>query len=69
MPKKTSRLKMTEFGALSEPEMAARLVDAFRASDASRLARVREDVERHPSRVLANALVNTAWRNGPVDSR
>ena len=32
-----------------------------------RLARVRGDVERHPSRVLANALVNTAWRNGPVE--
>jgi hypothetical protein len=24
-------------------------------------------VERHPSRVLANALVNSAWRNGPVE--
>ena len=23
---------------------------------------------RHPSRVLANALLNTAWRNGPVEN-
>jgi hypothetical protein len=68
MPKKTSRLKVTEFGALSESEMAARLVEAFGASSPQHLARVREDVERHPSRVLANALVNSAWRNGPVEN-
>jgi hypothetical protein len=68
MPKKTSRLKVTEFGALSEPEIASRLVEAFRASAASHLERVRADVERHPSRVLANALVNSAWRNGPVEN-
>jgi hypothetical protein len=68
MPKKTSRLKVTEFGALSEPEMAARLVEAFGASNPKHLARVREDVERHPSRVLANALMNRAWRNGPVEN-
>lgn len=68
MPKKTSRLRVTEFGALSEPEMAARLVEAFAASNPQHLARVREDVERHPSRVLANALVNSAWRNGPVEN-
>jgi hypothetical protein len=68
MPKKTSKLKITEFGALSEPEIAARLVGAVRASDASRLDRVCADVEQHPSRVLANALVNSAWRNGPVEN-
>ncbi len=68
MPKKTSKLKVTEFGALSQPEMAARLVTAFGASDAPRLERVRADVERHPSRILANALVNTAWRNGLVEN-
>jgi hypothetical protein len=28
---------------------------------------VRADAERHPARVFANALVNTAWRNGPVE--
>ncbi len=67
MPKKTSRFKVTEVAALSEPGMAARLVEASRAADAARLARVREEVERHASRVLANALVNMAWRNGPVE--
>ena len=64
MPKKTSKLKDTGFAALAEPDMAARLVEA---AYPSHLERVRADVDRHPSRVLANALVNTAWRNGPVE--
>jgi hypothetical protein len=68
MPKKTCRLEVTEVGALAEPAVASQLVDAFRTSQASRLERVRADVERHPSRVLANAFVNTAWRNGPVEN-
>jgi hypothetical protein len=68
MPKKTSRVKVTELEALSAPEIAARLVEAARASDHARLERVRADVEHHPSRVLANALVNIAWRNGPAES-
>ena len=61
------RLKVTEVGALAEPRFASLLVEAFRVSHASHLEQVRADVERHPSRVLANALVNTAWRNGPVE--
>lgn len=67
MPKKTSRMKVTEVAALAQPGLASQLVDAFRASQASRLDRVRAEVERHASRVLANAFVNTAWRNGPVE--
>ena len=67
MPKKTSRLKVTEVGVLAEPGLASQLIDAFRACQPSRLEQVRTDVERHPSRVLANAFVNTAWRNGPVE--
>jgi len=64
MPKRTSKLKVTEFAVLSTPEMAVHIVHA---PDASRLARVRADVELHPSRVLSNALVNCARRNGPVE--
>ena len=62
MPKKTSKLKVTEFAALADPEVAARVVQA---TDATRLDRARAAADRHSSRVLANALVNTAWRNGP----
>ena len=65
MPKKTSKLKVTEFAALAEAEMATRVV---RAAAGARLERVRAEVERYPSRVFANALVNTAWRNGPVET-
>ena len=64
MPKKTSKLKVTEFGALADPAMAERVIQV---AEASRLGRVRADAERHPSRLLANAMVNTAWRNGPVE--
>jgi hypothetical protein len=65
MPNRTaSKLKVREFSALAIPEIAARVVQA---ADAERLARVHADAERWPSRMLANALVNTAWRNGPVE--
>jgi hypothetical protein len=65
MPKKTSTLKITEFAALAAPDLAARLVQA---SDAERVERARRAAENCPSRVFANALVNTAWRNGPVEN-
>jgi len=68
MPRKTSRPEMTELAALAVPEFAARLVRATGESRPGRLDRARADVDRFPSRVLANALVNSAWRNGPVES-
>ena len=65
MPKKTAKLQVTEFGALAMPEMAARVVEL---APAERLRKVGGDVEVHGSRVFANALVNTAWRNGPAEN-
>jgi hypothetical protein len=65
MPRKTSALKMTELWALADAAMATRVVEA---ADAERLARARANAGRRPSRVFANALVNSAWRNGPVES-
>jgi len=64
MPIKTSRASPCPFQALASVEMAHRLEQAV---DPGLLAKARADVERHPSRVLANALVNVAWRNGPVE--
>jgi hypothetical protein len=64
MLKKTSRIQITEFAALAQPEIAARLVEA---SDAMRLERARTGSECFPSRIFANALINSAWRNGPVE--
>jgi hypothetical protein len=46
------------------PEFAARVAGAVHAD---RLTTVRAEAESHPSRIFANALVNTAWRNGPVE--
>ena len=62
IPRNTSTLKAGPFTALADPEMGVRLV---RATDPARVARVRADAERHPSRLFANALVNVVWRNGP----
>jgi hypothetical protein len=45
--------------------MAARVVEM---TDGERLERARPEVERHASRVFANALLNTAWRNGLVEN-
>ena len=65
MPIRTaSKLKVKEFSAIAMPETAALVVQA---ADPERLARVRADAERWPNRMFANALVNTAWRNGPVE--
>jgi hypothetical protein len=56
---------LAAFAALAVPTMANRLVHAV---DPERLARVRTDVAGHPSRVFATAMVNVAWRNGPVEN-
>jgi hypothetical protein len=64
MPAKAARPKFAPFMALASPDVATKLVEA---THPDRLARARLDVERSASRVLANALVNVAWRNGPVE--
>ncbi len=63
-PKTRPRPVGSDFVMLAMPEVAAKIAEA---TDAARLARVRADAEVHPSRVFANALVNRAWRNGPVE--
>jgi hypothetical protein len=63
-PKTRPRPLGSEFVTLAMPEFAAKIAEA---TDAVPLARVRADAEVHPSRLFANALVNTTWRNGPVE--
>jgi hypothetical protein len=65
MPTRTARPTGGPFATLADRELATRLVEAC---GPERVTRVRADAERHPSRVFANALVNTAWRIGPVES-
>ncbi len=64
LPKVRPRSEGAAFAMLAMPEIADKIV---RAIDADRLAAVRADADRHPTRLLANALVNVAWRNGPVE--
>ena len=64
MPQKTSRARFGTLAELSHPHAAQRLA---RVAPPDLLARVRARAERHPSRLLANTMVNVAWRNGPVE--
>jgi hypothetical protein len=65
LPKMRPRPQGSNFAMLGMPEVAAKVIEAI---DATRLASVRADAETHPSRIFANALVNTAWRNGPIEN-
>lgn len=64
MPQKTAKAERHPLAGLSNPEMAGLFVKAVGNEG---VARVRAEVDRHPSRVFANALVNVAWRSGPVE--
>ena len=46
------------------PEFAATLMPRARGD---RGRRARASAEAHPTRVLANAIINACWRNGPVE--
>jgi len=50
--------------ALADASVAEHLV---RETAPPRRDRAQVAVERHPTRALANAIVNAAWRNGPVE--
>lgn len=65
MPQKASRPeRRLPFVPLALPEVAKQIAES---TDADRLSLARRDAEHHPSRVFANALVNVAWRNGPIE--
>jgi hypothetical protein len=51
--------------SLAHPELAATMT--LNRSDDRYTDRVRE-AQEHPTRVLANALINACWRNGPIES-
>ncbi len=64
MPKKGPPLRVTKFGALADPDLAKRIIES---SDPVRVERARGISESHPTRVFSNALINTAWRSGPIE--
>ncbi|MDJ0764255.1 MAG: hypothetical protein QNJ97_14835 [Myxococcota bacterium] len=49
---------------LARPSTASQLIDAVPPLV---LENARADVQAHPTRVLANAMTNFCWRNGPVE--
>jgi hypothetical protein len=64
MPMRRPTLKYSTLQALANPEISAPLVESC---DPVRLERVRADAESFASRIFSNALINHAWRNGPVE--
>ena len=64
-PKAKKSVRPNVFAKLGEASFACQLVELADAQN--RTASIRADVELHASRVFANALLNTAWRNGPVE--
>ena len=54
----------TQFAMLALPEVREQMT---RKVPELRLAKVRADAEAHAGRVFSNALLNSAWRNGPVE--
>jgi hypothetical protein len=67
MPQRAARRLKGSFEALGNADVAAQLLAAMRSTPPAHVDRVRGDAEQHPSRLFANALVNVAWRNGPVE--
>jgi hypothetical protein len=65
IPKTQPRPAGSNFAILAMPEVAAGILGAAKATH---LASVRAAAQSHPSRLFANALVNAAWRNGPVEN-
>jgi hypothetical protein len=64
LPKLRPTPRGSEFAMLAIPGVASAIIGS---TSGESLARVRSGAESHPSRIFANALVNVAWRNGPVE--
>ena len=63
LPAATPDLRPDGFVELADPDKASRLIDDAEG----RVVKVLGYVERYPSRIFANALVNMAWRYSPVE--
>lgn len=64
MPVATHNLRPDGFSRLADPEIASQMIE----KSGDRVVKVLGHVEHHPSRIFANALVNMAWRYGPVEN-
>jgi len=64
MPQRTVSVRSGGFMALTDAGLGLHLVDAL---GSEHVEPARREAGRHASRVFANALINTAWRNGPIE--
>jgi hypothetical protein len=62
MPKPVPPTLVADFGTLAEPEITAAFAKLWLPKNAHHLP-----VAEHATRMLANALINVAWRIGPVE--
>jgi hypothetical protein len=60
-------IKLNGQAFLDERARADLFAQWYEASMAAQLQRIRADCERFPSRIFANALVNVAWNQGPLE--
>lgn len=65
MPQRTVTVRSGPFMALADVEMGLQLLGAVGATNVKPM---RRKAGRHASRLFANALINTAWRNGPIEN-
>lgn len=68
LPMETRRVKRDSrsmLSALSHAEVARNILSIV---DPALVAKRREQVRKYPTRALANAITNRAWRNGPVEN-
>ncbi len=64
MPCRATTVKPNPLMHLADSEMSSQWIEV---TPPEHLAEVRADAERYPTRLFANALVNFAWRNGPIE--
>ncbi len=65
MPRQSARRdRASPLLALAHPAGAAQVVSLARPDQRTR---ARAEAEAHPTRILANAIINSCWRNGPIE--
>jgi hypothetical protein len=67
MPRRTTRVGKEHpmLMVLTQPDVADRLRAAV---SPARLREMEATTKAHPTRVLANAMINYCWRNGPIEN-
>lgn len=67
MPRKTTRVgkEHPRLMQLAQPGVADQLMSVI---PSAKLEKAASEARAHPTRVLANAMINYCWRNGPIEN-